>query len=176
SVAVELVEALSSRVVVRIVVVRLGGGDGRLVEELRRPAVPDDKRHVVLVAGRVDQLDHVEAARPVGAHGHGVAGRPAAVDYAGAGVRDAGGLRGAVQGPRMQKQPAAQATVVANPVDVDGEGLGRVDTHVKVEAAALEHARGIRVALDLPVDVVGGAGELPRRRAGFLIFGDDRIV
>src|SRR5439155_18345839 len=87
-----------------------------------------------------------------------------------------GGLRGAVERTRMQKQPAAQATVVANPVDVDGEGLSRMDTHVKVEAAAAEHARGIRIALDLAVDVVGGAGELPRRRAGFLILGDDRIV
>src|SRR5260370_33612399 len=48
--AVEGVQALAGRVVVRIVVVRLVGVDALLVEEGGRPSVFDDKRYVGLEA------------------------------------------------------------------------------------------------------------------------------
>ena len=52
----------------------------------------------------------------------------------------------------------AVAAVVADAVDVDGELLGRVDGDVEVDGLAGGGRAGGGEALDLAVDVVGGAG------------------
>ncbi|GAA3055794.1 hypothetical protein GCM10020000_42610 [Streptomyces olivoverticillatus] len=69
-----------------------------------------------------------------------------------------GGLDDAGQPRAGGDLGGADAAVVADAVDVDGELLGRVDGDAEVQGLAGGDGAGRGEALDLAVDVVGGAG------------------
>src|SRR5439155_6746956 len=112
-----------------------------LVEEGRRAPVLDDEAHVVLIAGRVRQQPEVRAARPVGRDAERVARCPTARDEPGARVRRAGRLRDAGERSALTYEASAEPAVPANPIDVDGVGLRRVDRDRERQALALVDAR-----------------------------------
>ena len=174
-VAVVLVQTLAGQLVVWVVVVSLGRVDALLVEEGRRPAVTDDEDHEILVAGGIREHRQIDTAGPIAGNGQAVAGRPAAGDQTGGGIRRASGLRTAVKRTGVEAQAAAPPAIPTDAVEINGVGLGRVDGDVEREVAALEHAGGRAIPLDLPVHVVPGFRQLPGRGAGLLILCDDGI-
>ncbi len=80
AVAVEAIEALPGAPVVGIVVIRLVGHEGGLVQERCRATVLDHEYHVVLVPLRIRELGGIDAARPIARDGQRVARIPVALE------------------------------------------------------------------------------------------------
>ncbi len=179
TVALVVVEALASQTVVRIVVVRLIRGDRLLVEQIGHAVVVANGEHgVVAVALGIRQEGEIDSGRPRVLRRQRVGRRPAALDQSGRGVRRTGCLPDAAEGAGVGHQASAQALIPADPVDVDGVGLRRVDAHVERDVPALVDADGRRIALDLLGGVVRGTAprDLPVRRPGLEVLDHDRVV
>jgi hypothetical protein len=176
AVAVVRVQALAGGAIVRVVVVGLVGGDRLLVKEGRRASVLDHEDHVVLVALRIGEERDVSSGGPIAGDGQGVAGTPVAGDEPGGGIGRAGRLLRAVEGADMQAKAAAQASVPADAIEVDGVRLRRVDRDVERDVLVLEDAGRRGVALDLTGGVIGLLrADEPRACTRLLVLRDDGV-
>ena len=176
--AIERVETFAGRVVIGVVVVRLIGRHGLLVEEGCGPAVVADGEHdVVLVVLRVGQQREIDATGPRGLGGQCVARRPLALDHARGRVGRARGLLDTAERADVLHQARAQPLVPPEPIDVDRVRLCGVDTHVEGDVLTLVDARGGRIALDLAIGIRRPhTADLPLARPGLLILDHDGIV
>ena len=175
-----VVPADTGRRVVREVVVRLIGVHRRHVDDPGRTAVADGEHDLGLIVGsRRRQDGEVDAGRPRVRDAKPHRRVPRARDHAGRPNRVAGRLRRARERAEVRHQPAALAVVVAQAVDVDRVRLVPRGRDAKADRAALQHAGGGRVALDVEPAVVGDPisrpGDVPAVRAGVAVLGDDRI-
>lgn len=151
-----VVQAGAGVTVLRVQVVRLPGDVREQEEQIGRLVVADGEGDVRAVAVEGGQDGDVGADVPVGRDLE-APGQPPVV----AGDRAVGGERRRLDDPG---EPGARgdlagavAAVVADAVDVDAEFLRRVDRHMEVDGLAGSGGPRAGEALDLTVDVVGGA-------------------
>ncbi len=152
-----VVEAGARPAVLRVEVVRLPGDVGQQEQQVGRMVVAHGEGDVraVTVGG--------------GQHGHVRADRPVARDLEPPGHPPVMAGDGPVGGERRRLDDAGEpgaggdlgravAAVVADPVDVHGELLGRVHRDVEVDGLPGGGRAGRDEALDLPAHVIGGTG------------------
>ena len=173
--AVVVVQALAGQSVVGVVVVRLVGIDPMLKQKGGRPGVADHEDYVVLVPAGIGEHHHVDAAGPVAGNGEAVGGGPVTGDQPGGGVDRTGRLRHPTQRD-VQPEPSAEPPIPSDSIEIHGVALRRIGGDEEVQGAALEHAVGRGIALDLLHRVVGDPRpQLPPGGAGLLVFRHDGI-
>ena len=177
SVAVVVIEAFASCTIVRIIVVGLVSGHALLIEQRRRAVIiAHDEDNVILVGLSIGEDRKIDAAGPGCGHAQDVTRRPVASDQSSCCIHRAARLLCTIEWPNVLQQTATKTLIPSDTINIDGEGLCRVDGDIESDRRSLVHARRRSIPFDLSLRVRDPRCKLPTARTSLLVLDNNRII